>query len=81
MGLSKDSDTACNGAGLWPDAILSGHAHLYQRFTRNVGSQMIPYIVSGSGGYNAKAGPQKIPQAPFTDGDTTLEIDPVVDYG
>ena len=34
-----------------PDAIFSGHAHLYQSFTRRVGEREIPYIVSGSGGF------------------------------
>lgn len=80
-GLSHDIDTACQTAGLWPDAIFSGHAHLYQRFTRRVAYQDIPYITSGSGGYNAKASPQAIPKAPFTAGDVTLEIDPVIEYG
>jgi DNA repair exonuclease SbcCD nuclease subunit len=81
-GLSQDIDTACHAAGLWPDAVLSGHAHLYQRFTRRVANQEIPYVVSGSGGFNAKANPQEqTPKAPFTEGDTTLEIDPVIEYG
>ena len=81
-GISNDIDTACQKAGLWPDAVLSGHAHLYQRFTRRVANQEIPYIVSGSGGYNAKAQANvRVPKAPFTNGDTTLEIDPVVEYG
>jgi hypothetical protein len=65
-----------------PDAILSGHAHLYQRFTRTVNDQQIPYIVAGSGGYNAKGNPQEtIPKAPSTQGDTTLEVDPIIEYG
>ncbi len=81
MGLSQDIDKASQQAGLWPDAVFSGHAHLYQRFTRRVANQDIPYLVSGSGGYNARANPQPIPKAPFTDGDTTLEIDPIVEYG
>ncbi len=81
-GLSQDIDAACQKAGVWPDAVLSGHAHLYQRCTRRVGGQEIPYLVSGSGGYNAKQNVlEKTPKAPFTQGDTTLEIDPVVEYG
>ncbi len=81
-GLSQDIDSACKKAGLWPDAVLSGHAHLYQRFTRRVGNVEIPYLVSGSGGYNAKQNAlEQTPKAPFTNGDTTLEIDPVVEYG
>ncbi len=81
-GLSNDIDQACKNAGLWPDAVFSGHAHLYQRFTRRVANQEIPYVVSGSGGYNAKANPmEQTPKAPFTQGDITLEIDPVIEYG
>ncbi len=82
VGLSKDIDAACEKAGVYPDAVLSGHAHLYQRFTRRVGGYEIPYLVSGSGGYNAKQDAmEKTPKAPFANGDTTLEIDPVVEYG
>ncbi len=81
-GIPSDIDSACQEAGLWPDAILSGHAHLYQRFTQRVSNQEIPYVVSGSGGYNAKAHPQgQVPKAPYTDGDVTMEIDPVIEYG
>ena len=51
-GLQADLDTACQAAGLWPDAVLSGHAHLCQRFTRVVAKgQQTPYVVSGSGGF------------------------------
>ena len=82
MGLSQDIDKACKNAGLWPDAVFSGHAHLYQRFTRHVANQDIPYLVSGSGGYNAKADPQeRIRKVPLTEGDATLEIFPIIEYG
>ncbi len=30
---------------------LSGHVHNYQRFSRVVGTQKIPYVVAGAGGY------------------------------
>jgi hypothetical protein len=46
-------DACCQQAGIWPDLVLSGHAHLYERYTRTMkadGSQ-IPYIVAGNGGY------------------------------
>jgi hypothetical protein len=52
-GLANDLDRAFQQAGLWPDAVLSGHAHIYQRFSRAVGGRQIPYIVAGSGGHNA----------------------------
>lgn len=81
-GVQADLDTACKAAGLWPDMVLSGHAHLYQRFTRVVGNnQQTPYIVAGSGGFAATQPLQKLPSAPVTVGDQTLEIDPIVDFG
>jgi uncharacterized protein YukJ len=47
-------------AGFWPDAVICGHAHLYQRVVRqNVGQrnrQDVPYIMSGAGGYNLSPG-------------------------
>ena len=54
-------DAACQKAKIWPDIVLSGHAHLYERYTRtlpsqytklaNVNSFQIPYVVAGNGGY------------------------------
>ena len=54
--MRDDIDAACKAAGFWPDAVFSGHAHVYQRMTRtleidNVAWQ-IPYMVVGAGGYN-----------------------------
>jgi hypothetical protein len=34
-----------------PDAVFSGHVHCYQRFTRQIGTRQVPYIVAGAGGY------------------------------
>jgi hypothetical protein len=44
-------DAACAKAGIQPDLHLSGHAHIYERFTRTVGGKQIPYLVAGMGGY------------------------------
>ncbi len=48
-------DNACKEAVFWPDAVLSGHAHIYQRLRRTVTNGRdrleIPYVISGSGGY------------------------------
>jgi len=79
-GLVKDIDTCCTAAGLWPDMVLSGHAHLYQRFSRTVNGKATPYIVSGSGGFAATA-VKNLPPAPITVGDHTLEIDPLIEFG
>ncbi|HEY6836015.1 MAG TPA: metallophosphoesterase [Gaiellaceae bacterium] len=80
-GLANDIDAACRSAGLWPDAVLSGHAHLYQRFTRRVAGREIPYVVSGSGGFAATPPQGGLPKAPVTKGEYTLEIDPIVEFG
>jgi hypothetical protein len=54
--MLKDLDVAFKTAGIAPDAVLSGHAHNYQRFTRTVTvnekTMQVPYIVAGNGGHN-----------------------------
>lgn len=45
-------DTAAAAAGRWPDLVLSGHVHDYQRFTRTVDGREIVYVVAGAGGYH-----------------------------
>jgi hypothetical protein len=44
-------DRACAAAGIQPDLHLSGHSHMYERYTRTVGGKQIPYLVAGMGGY------------------------------
>jgi hypothetical protein len=80
-GLADDIDTAARAAGFWPDAVLSGHAHLYQRFTRKVDGREIPYVVSGSGGFAATAPVGGLPKAPITVGEYTLVKQPIVEFG
>jgi len=53
--MLKDIDDSCQQAGIMPDAVISGHSHNYQRFTRyssfnNVNMQ-IPYYVVGCSGH------------------------------
>src|SRR5205085_12067415 len=79
-GLANDIDAACRSAGIWPDAVLSGHAHLYQRYTRAVDGREIPYVVSGSGGFTATMPQDGTPALPWTKGEYTLEIAPIVDF-
>ena len=50
--MLQDIDNACQAAGVWPHAVLSGHAHNYQRFTRVVNNYQIPYVVAGCGGHS-----------------------------
>ncbi len=80
-GMQNDIDAACKKADLWPDLVLSGHAHLYQRFTRRSGGKETPYVVAGSGGFAATPPQHKLGRAPITVGDHTLEIDPEVTFG
>ncbi len=80
-GLADDIDKACHDAGFWPDAVLSGHAHLYQRFTRATGGRRFPYVVAGSGGFAATKPKSGLPPAPVTVGEYTLERDPIVEFG
>ena len=44
-------DRASVAANRWPDMVLSGHVHSYQRLTRTVAGKQIPYIVCGASGY------------------------------
>ncbi|HZR76158.1 metallophosphoesterase family protein [Bradyrhizobium sp.] len=44
-------DEVCSKTGVWPHAVLSGHAHNYQRFTRMHGNTQIPYLICGNGGH------------------------------
>lgn len=44
-------DAACKKAGFWPDAVICGHAHLYQRVVRQDTGQDIPYVLTGAGGH------------------------------
>jgi hypothetical protein len=80
-GLAADIDAASRAAGFWPDAVLSGHAHLYQRFTRRVDGREIPYVVAGSGGFAATRPVGGLPDTPVTDGEYTLDSPPIVEFG
>ncbi len=50
--MVQDLDAAATKAGFWPHAVLSAHTHNYQRYTRVVSGQSIPYIVAGMGGHD-----------------------------
>jgi len=49
-------DALCKTAGVYPHAVLAGHAHNYQRYTRSIqfaGSPyQVPFLVCGDGGHN-----------------------------
>ncbi|MDP9051941.1 MAG: metallophosphoesterase [Acidobacteriota bacterium] len=56
--MLKEIDACCIASGVWPHAILSGHAHNYQRYTRElpVGktTRQIPFLVVGNGGHGLR---------------------------
>jgi hypothetical protein len=54
-------DQACVSAKIWPDIVLSGHAHLYERYTRTMKAdgRQIPYVVAGNGGYLNLSNPRQ----------------------
>lgn len=63
--MLQQIDQACHDAGILPDLYLSGHAHLYERYTRTVQGKQIPYLVAGMGGYyNLPGLKQNHPPAP-----------------
>lgn len=49
--MLQDMDDAAIKAGFWPHVVLSAHSHNYQRYTRTIAGQTIPYIVAGMGGH------------------------------
>lgn len=49
--MAEVLDRAFSRAQRIPDAILAGHVHNYQRFTRPRDGREVPYIVAGAGGY------------------------------
>jgi predicted phosphodiesterase len=51
--MLADIDSCCQKAGIWPDVVISGHSHLYERYTRTMKAdgRQIPYVVAGNGGY------------------------------
>jgi hypothetical protein len=49
--MRKQIDAICADAKVWPHAVLSAHAHNYQRFTRVHENMEVPYIVAGNGGH------------------------------
>lgn len=42
---------AFEATGRYPNLVLSGHVHNYQRFTYAAGGKQVPCVVAGAGGY------------------------------
>lgn len=49
--MLADIDAICAKAKIWPHAVLSGHAHNYQRFTRYQSGRETPFVVCGNSGH------------------------------
>ncbi|MEW6437524.1 MAG: metallophosphoesterase [Pseudomonadota bacterium] len=49
--MQAQIDKICGDVDVWPHAVLSGHAHNYQRFTRKLKTMQIPYLIAGGGGH------------------------------
>jgi hypothetical protein len=62
--MLKMIDQVCEQVGIYPDIHLSGHSHLYERFTRTIKGRQIPYLVAGMGGYPNLTGLKTGKQAP-----------------
>lgn len=76
--LANDLESAFKQSGLWPDAVLSGHAHLYQRWHRVVEGREVPYIVAGSGGYGLG---KSNAEPPLEWDGFVMKTTPIEDYG
>jgi hypothetical protein len=90
--MRQQMDQICEQVGVWPHAVLAGHAHNYQRFTRHRSDGTdIPYIVCGNGGHNvqklkaptggALRAPQTLQPATPSDDAVTFENYDDTDYG
>lgn len=67
-------DQAASAAGRSPDAVLSGHVHNYQRFSRKVADHgATPYIIAGAGGYAATRTSMHKLQKGLTDKDLPIQ--------
>ncbi len=60
--------------------VLSGHAHLYQRYTRTVEGGEIPYIVAGSGGHNVTKPKPNASEKTLPEG-YAMAVEPILEYG
>jgi hypothetical protein len=80
--MLQDIDNACKKTGVWPHAVLSGHAHNYQRYTRTVNKYQIPYIVAGCGGHSPLSSMRATLRTPYKiDNTLTLNSYDDTDYG
>jgi 3',5'-cyclic AMP phosphodiesterase CpdA len=77
--LTSDLDEAYEDSGLVPDAVLSGHAHLYEHWQRTIKGRDIPYFVAGCGGINLSK-PRPVAKH-YEQNGFVLQQPPIVHYG
>jgi hypothetical protein len=72
--MTAQIDAICKETGVWPHAVLSAHAHNYQRFTRHFEGRETPYLIAGNGGHGLarltrkSTGPLRTPATILDDG-------------
>jgi len=66
--MLAEIDDACQKAQFVPDIIASGHAHIYERYTRYVNGRQVPFLVAGCGGYPPQSNVKTRPPRPPVDG-------------
>jgi hypothetical protein len=92
VAMRQQMDAVCAQVGIWPHAVLAGHAHNYQRYTRHRSDGTdIPYLICGNGGHNVQklqgsgSTPLRTPQVfqlkTATDDAVTFENYDDTDYG
>jgi hypothetical protein len=80
--MLADIDSACQANGVWPHAVLSGHSHNYQRYTRTINGFQIPFVVAGCGGHNPLSKMRTTLRTPYPiDNTLTLESYDDTDFG
>jgi hypothetical protein len=57
--MLAEIDAICQQTGVYPHAVISGHAHNYQRYTRSLKfagkNYSVPFIICGDSGHNVSA--------------------------
>ncbi len=54
--MLSEIDAICQQTGVYPHAVISGHAHNYQRYTRKLkfasANYSVPFVICGDSGHN-----------------------------
>jgi hypothetical protein len=81
--MLAEIDAICQAVGVWPHAVLSGHAHNYQRFTRHKDDRETPFVVCGNSGHGLTRLTHKgtpalrtpVDQPPLSDGSDSVTFE------